>query len=230
MSTASTLGLSDDVVEYIDAFHAAVADPAVDALVAATRELGWVSRMQVTPGQARLLTMLTTIMRARVAVDIGTFTGLSALAIARGLGPGGRITTFDTDARWGALARRAWEQDGVADRIDARDGDGVAGLAALNEGSVDLIFLDADKECYPRCYDLAVTALAPGGVLVVDNTLWFGRVADRSIDDDEVRAIRTLNERAAIDPRVDAVIVPIADGMTICRRLVDASSTPPQPS
>lgn len=194
--------------------------PAVDAaLVTRTRGLGVVARMQVAPEQAALLTMLTRLTQARCAVEVGTFTGLSALAIARGLAPDGRLLCCDVNEDWATTARAAWADAGLADRIDLVIAPAAETLAALPEDTVvDLAFIDADKEGYVEYFELLVPRLRPGGLLVADNVLWSGAVVDPGATDAATEAIRRFNRHAAADPRVETVMLPVADGILVCMR------------
>ena len=171
---------------------------------------------QVAPEQAALLTLLTRISGARWAVEIGTFTGLSALAIARGLPADGGLLCLDRDARWTDVARRYWARAGVAERVELRLGEAAEVLAGLPvRPTFDLAFVDADKTGYAGYVDALHPRMHPGGLLVLDNTLRAGRVLDPRDDDD--RAIAALNTALAADERFDTVLLPVADGLTLLR-------------
>ncbi len=171
---------------------------------------------QVAPEQAALLTLLTRVSRARWAVEVGTFTGLSALAIARGLPADGGLLCLDRDAHWTDVARRYWARAGVAERIELRLGEAAEVLAGLPERpTFDLAFVDADKTGYAGYVEALHPRMHPGGLLVLDNTLRAGRVLDPRDDDD--RAIAALNAALAADDRFDTVLVPVADGLTLLR-------------
>ncbi len=213
-----TTGIGADLHAYVVS-HCSARDAVLDELVAETRTLGGISMMQVAEEQAALLTLLARLLGARNAVEVGTFTGLSALAIARGLAPGGRLLCCDVSLEWTALARRAWQRAGVAERIDLRIAPAAETLAALPPDPViDLAFIDADKTGYMTYYEALVPRLRPGGIVVLDNVLWGGSVIDPVRQEDDVRAIRAVNERVATDPRVEAVMLPVADGITLARR------------
>jgi caffeoyl-CoA O-methyltransferase len=150
---------------------------------------------------------------------VGTFTGYSSLCIARGLPAGGRLLCCDVSEEWTAIARRAWERGGVADRIELRIGPGAETLRSLpRDPTIDLAFVDADKPGYPVYYEELLTRLRPNGVLLVDNVLWDGRVIQPDATDDNTAAIKAFNDLVAADDRVEAVMLPIADGLTICRK------------
>ncbi len=171
---------------------------------------------QVATEQAALLTLLTRVSGARWAVELGTFTGLSALAIARGLPADGGLLCLDRDEHWTDVARRYWARAGVAERIELRLGEAADLLAALpGRPTFDLAFVDADKTGYAGYVDALHPRMNPGGLLVLDNTLRAGRVLDPRDDDD--RAVVALNAALAADDRFDTVLLPVADGLTLLR-------------
>jgi|SRR5581483_1779455 len=181
---------------------------------------GRAAGMQIGDDQAVLLEILARATGARRAVEVGTFTGYSSLALARGMGPEGRLLCLDISEEWTGIARRAWEQAGVADRIDLRIGPAIDTLRSLPpDETFDLAFVDADKTGYAAYYDEILPRLRPGGLLLVDNTLWSGAVLDETDDREDTRAIRALNDKIAADPRVRVVLLPIGDGVTVVQRL-----------
>ncbi len=199
--------------------HSTPPDDVVAGLIEETRRaLPDDSGMQVAPEQASFLRLLTAVMGVRRAVEVGTFTGLSSLSIARGLADGGRLICFDISEEFTGVARRYWERAGVADRIELRIGPAVERLRELPaEPHLDLAFIDADKQGYPAYWNELVPRVRPGGVLLVDNVLWSGRVLDpQGARDHEIVA---FNELARADDRVELVILPIADGLTMARKL-----------
>jgi caffeoyl-CoA O-methyltransferase len=203
-------------------------DPPVSMLADRTASLGDVAGMAVPIEQVTLLTILTKLVSAKTAVDVGTFTGLSALALARGLAPGGRVITCDVTDQWAELARDAWQQAGVADRIDFRLGPAGRILRELNEGSADIIFIDADKMNYLKYHEMAVPLLRPGGLLLADNVLLDGYVLDpelatAALERRSAQVMRAFNATLAADDRLETVMLPIADGLTIARRRLSAS-------
>src|SRR5262245_7096134 len=174
--------------------------------------------MQIAPEQGAFMTLLARAIGAVRAIEIGTFTGYSALCIARGLAPGGRLICCDVSSEWTALGRRHWEQAGVAERIDLRIAPALETLRALPaEPRFDLAFIDADKTNYANYYEELLRLLRPGGLILVDNVLWNGGVIDPARRDESTVAIRTFNERVSRDPRVDCVMLPISDGLTMLR-------------
>jgi caffeoyl-CoA O-methyltransferase len=211
-------GLSPQVHDYLLA-HSSPIDDVARSLIEETRALGDAARMQVSPEQGAFLTMLVQASGARTVVEVGTFTGYSALCLARGLGPEGRLLCCDVSEEWTSIGRRHWERAGVADRIDLRIAPAVETLRALpSEPHVDLAFVDADKPGYPTYYDELLPRLRPGGLLLVDNVLWSGRVADPEDKGDDTEAIRAFNAKVVADPRVDVVMLPVADGLSLVRK------------
>jgi caffeoyl-CoA O-methyltransferase len=182
---------------------------------------GGAAGMQIGDDQAVLLEILARATGARRAIEVGTFTGYSSLALARGMGPSGRLLCLDVSEEWTSIARQAWEKAGVADRIDLKIRPALDTLRELPPVLFDLAFVDADKSNYGAYYDELVPRIRPGGLLLVDNTLWNGAVLDDKDDSDDTVAIRALNDRIAADPRVRAVLLPIGDGLTITQRVAD---------
>ncbi len=178
--------------------------------------------MQIAPEQGALMAMLVRLIGARRCVELGTFTGYSSLAVALALPEDGRLTCFDVSAEWTAIARRYWDEAGVADRIELRLGPGVDGLDGLladgAAGTIDFAFVDADKRSYPAYHERMMELLRPGGLVAYDNVFRGGAVVDPTADDVDTRAIRLLNETLATDERVDVAMVPIADGLTLARK------------
>jgi caffeoyl-CoA O-methyltransferase len=215
--TIKSLALTDELHTYLVA-HGSPPDRIARELIAETAAaLPGQASMQISPEQAAFLTFLTRLIGARQAVEVGTFTGLSALAIARGLPPDGRLTCFDVSDEYTAVARRYWQRAGVADRIELRLGRAADTMQALPaEPHVDFAFIDADKTGYPTYWAELVPRMRPGGVIAVDNVLRHGRVLAPRDDDD--RAIVEFNEQLLKDDRVEVVMLPIADGLTLARR------------
>ena len=182
---------------------------------------GQAAGMQIGDDQAVLLEILARTTGARRAVEVGTFTGYSSLALARGMGPDGRLLCLDVSEEWTAIARAAWEKAGVADRIELRIGPALDTLRDLPPVLFDLAFVDADKVNYSAYYDELVPRLRPGGLLLVDNTLWSGAVLDDKDNSEETTAIRAVNDLIAADPRVRVVVLPIGDGLTVAQRVED---------
>lgn len=215
--TTKPLQLTDELHAYLVA-HGSPPDEILRDLYAETLAvLPGDAGMQIAPDQSAFLTFLTRLMGARQAVEVGTFTGTSALAIARGLPADGRLTCFDISEEFTSIARRYWARAGVDDRIELRIGPAAETLRSLpTEPHLDLAFIDADKTGYPTYWAELVPRMRPGGVVAVDNVLRHGRVLAPRNDDD--RAIVAFNEAVLADDRVDVVMLPVADGLTLARR------------
>jgi caffeoyl-CoA O-methyltransferase len=212
------LPLDDALFDYVLA-HTTPPDAIQQSLIEKTDRLGDRRRMQVAHPQAVFMTFLTRAMGARSAIEIGTFTGYSALAIARGLPADGRLIACDVSEEWTEIARQAWTAAGVADRIDLRIGPALETLAGLPaEPTFDLAFVDADKESYVDYFEALLPRLRSNGLILVDNTLWDGKVTNPSVDDEPTRAIRAFNEHVSGDGRVEVVLLEVADGLTLVRK------------
>jgi caffeoyl-CoA O-methyltransferase len=210
--------LSPQVGEYLVA-HGTPPDEVQRGLIEATAALGGISMMQISPEQGAFMTMLTRLVGARSAVEVGTFTGYSALCIARGLPDDGHLLCCDVSEEWTSVGRPYWEQAGVADRIDLELGPAVETLRALpREETIDLAFVDADKPNYTAYYEELLARLRPNGVILVDNVLWMGTVIEEDPGDENRVAIRAFNDMVAADDRVDTVMLPLGDGLTLLRK------------
>jgi predicted O-methyltransferase YrrM len=178
--------------------------------------------MQIAPDQGQLMALLARLVGARNCLEIGTFTGYSALAVALALPPEGRIIACDVNPETTAVAQRYWREAGVADKIELKLAPALATLDALlaarQEGRFDFAFIDADKENYDGYYERLLRLLRPGGLIVIDNVLWGGAVADMRVKDAETAALRALNQKLHRDERVDLVLLPLADGITLARK------------
>ena len=207
------------VQDYAVSHSSSPPDDVQRSLIEATRALGGISGMQISPDQGAFMTLLTKVVGARLAVEVGTFTGYSSICIARGLEPGGRLICCDVSEEWTAIARQHWERAGVDHLIDLRIGPAEATLRAMSHvPPIDLAFIDADKPGYRTYYDLIVERLRPGGLVLLDNVLWSGNVVDPADQSENTVAIRAVNDHVAADDRVEAVVLPIADGLTIARK------------
>jgi predicted O-methyltransferase YrrM len=174
--------------------------------------------LQIGPEQGTFMTLLSRLIAPRQAVEVGTFTGYSAICLARGLAPGGKLLCCDVSAEWTGLAREYWDRAGLAGQIELRLGPAAGTLAALPAGEVfDLAFIDADKTGYLRYWEEIVPRTRPGGVILVDNTFLHGRVFDPDPDPDG-RAVREFNEHALADSRVELAMLSIGDGVILARK------------
>ncbi len=209
--------LTPEIHEYV-VTHGATPDAVQQALIDETAELP-MAMMQISPEQGTFMTLITRLVGARQAIEVGTFTGYSALSIARGLPDDGHLLCCDVSEEWTAIGRRAWASAGVDDKIELRIAPAADTLRALpDEEYVDLAFIDADKPSYPVYYEELLRRLRPNGLIMVDNTLWGGAIIDESVDDESTVALRAFNDMVAADERVDATILTLGDGLTMLRK------------
>jgi caffeoyl-CoA O-methyltransferase len=200
--------------------HCTPADDLLRDLAAETRRaVPGEAEMQVSPDEGRLLTMLTRLVGARRAVEVGTFTGYSSICIARGMPADGHLLACDVSEKWTSIARRYWQRAGLEHRIELRIGPAIDTLRALPADPVlDLAFIDADKASYPLYYEELVTRLRPGGLLLLDNVLMGGRVLSSAVQAGPAVVVRQLNEIIVGDDRVESVMLPLRDGVTVARK------------
>jgi len=213
-----SLGLSPALHRYL-VDHGTPPDPIQAELIQTTRErIGGLAMMQIPPEEGALLTLLARLIGAKRAIEVGTFTGYSALCIARGLGEGGKLLCCDVSREWTDVGRPFWRRAGVEDRIDLRLAPALETLASLPaDRSWDLAFIDAVKTEYGDYLEKLHGLLRPGGLVVVDNVLWGGSVIDEASQTAETRAIRAFNDRVAKDERFDRVMIGVGDGLTLLR-------------
>lgn len=194
-------------------------DEVVRELQRETVALGDEASMQIGADQGQLLTMLARLVGARQAVEVGTFTGYSSLCIARGLADGGRLLCCDVSEEWTSIGVRAWQRAGLRDRIELRIAPAVETLRSLpTEAYLDLVFIDADKPGYRSYWQELVPRVRPGGLLLADNVLWSGEVADPDASGENVTALREFNDLVGADDRVEVVMLTAFDGLTIARK------------
>jgi caffeoyl-CoA O-methyltransferase len=219
MSEPKNFQLAAELHEYLVA-HGTPPDDILRELTQATHDkAGGLAIMQVAPEQGSFMTLLTAAIGARRVIEVGTFTGYSALCIARALPDDGLLLCCDVSEEWTAVGRPFWERAGVADRIDLRIAPAIETLRALpSDADWDMAFIDADKPGYLDYYEEILTRLRPNGLILVDNVLWMGSVIDPDKNDEQTQAIRKFNDHVAADPRVDRVMLSISDGLTIARK------------
>ena len=217
MADSRSFFVDDALHDYVIA-HTTPADPVRRSLTEATAALGSWARMQVADDQAALLSTLVRAIRPTLAVEVGTFTGSSSLAIARELPPDSRLLCCDVSDEWTAIARTHWAMAGVDDRIDLVIAPALQTLKELGDAVVDFAFIDADKTGYLAYYEELVSRLSPHGLLAIDNVLWAGKVLDPKADDDDTVALRALNDWIVADDRVEVVMLSVGDGLTLVRR------------
>lgn len=215
------LGLDDRLYDYLKAVS--LREPDILSRLRAETASDPHAGMQIAPEQGQFMALLVQLIGATRILEIGVFTGYSSLSMALAMPAGGTITALDISEPWTAVARRYWDEAGVADRIDLRLGPAVETLDALigaaRVGTYDFAFIDADKSSYDAYYERTLQLLRPHGLLVIDNVLWGGRVADPAAVDDDTVAIRHLNEKILADPRVVPSLLPIADGLTLAIKI-----------
>jgi predicted O-methyltransferase YrrM len=210
--------LTDELHDYMVA-HGARQDEVLRRVQDETALMGEIAVMQIAPDQGAFMTLLARLINAREAIELGTFTGYSAICIARGLAPGGRLIACELSEAYAEIAAGNLADAGIADRVEIRIGPALETLRALPEREVfDLGFIDADKETYPSYYEEVLTRTRPGGLIVVDNVLAAGRVIDPENEQEQVKAIRATNDLIAADERVDSAMVAIADGLMLARK------------
>ena len=210
-----TLPMTDELVAYVH--RLGVREHPVLARLRETTARLPESEMQIGPEQGAFMAILVKLSGATRILEIGTFTGYSSTAMALALPPGGKILCCDVNREWTDIARQAWADADVAENVELRLAPAVETLATLDEDSFDFAFIDADKPSYDAYYEGCLRAVRPGGLILIDNVLQGGGVADPSADSDSVRAIRALNEKIAGDDRVEHVLLPFADGLTMAR-------------
>jgi caffeoyl-CoA O-methyltransferase len=218
MAEPKSFFLGSEIADYLVA-HGTAPDAVQQKLIGETRELGAVAGMQVAPEQGTFLTVLTRAIGARNAIEVGTFTGYSALCIARGLPADGRLLCCDVSEEWTAIGRRAWDADGVGGRIELRIAPALDTIGALPASEqFDLAFIDADKPNYASYLDALAPKMKSNALILVDNVLWHGAVVDDKATDDNTVAIKAFNDKLARDDRFDVVMLPISDGLTLARK------------
>ncbi len=212
------IALTPKLYEYLVA-HGHNGDPIRAELAAETAKLGWIRTMQIAAEQGTFMAILAGAIGARSAVEIGTFTGYSALCVARALPADGRLLCCDVNEEWTSIGRRYWERAGVANKITLKLGTAADTLNALPAShTFDFAFIDADKSNYPIYYEEILKRLRPSGLILIDNVLWKGAIVDEAIKDADTLALRALNDFIAKDTRVEAVMLGIGDGLTIVRK------------
>jgi caffeoyl-CoA O-methyltransferase len=217
--TGKFIQLNDEVYDYVLSHRSRSQDEVLEALRAETNALGSVSQMLIPREQGSFLTILVAAIGARRALEIGTFTGYSAICIARGLPDDGKLLCCDISEEWTSIARRYWPQASVDHKIELRLGPAQSTLEGMEDSEpFDIVFLDADKSGYDAYFEWVLPCLRPGGLILLDNMLRGGKVVGENLSGDDA-AIDALNKKLAQDPRVETVLLPLADGVTICRKL-----------
>ena len=195
-------------------------DKIITELENETLKLGSVSQMQIAKEQGQFLEMITKISNAKNCLEIGRFTGMSTLFLARGIPDSGKIVTVDNSDEFLSLAKKYWELDKMSSKIESIIGDGVEVMQSMidRQQSYDLIFIDADKNNYPNYYELSLKLLVSNGIIIIDNMLWHGDVADETKQDSQTKTIRDLNLKIQNDTRVEFSLLPLSDGLSFIRK------------
>lgn len=210
--------LTEQTYDYLCRYRSNANDPLLESLRKETLSLGDESRMMISPEQSSLLTLLAGAIGATRAVEVGTFTGSSSISIARGLPPNGNLTCFDASAEWTSIARKYWRLAGLENKIELRLGDARANLKSFQpDRPLDFVFIDADKTSYDTYYETLLPHVRPNGLICFDNMLW-GADAHLPNANDDDRALHALNQKLAADCRVESVLLPIAQGLMLCRK------------
>ena len=216
---STQLEINESIIKYLQD-KGYRSDPIVDQLEKETLSLGSVAQMQIAKEQGQFLEIITKISRSTNCLEIGRFTGLNTLFIARGLPPKGKITTVDNSEEFLGLAEKYWVLDNVNSKIESIIGEGVDVMQSMidRQKIYDLIFIDADKNNYPNYYELGLNLIPSNGIIVIDNMLWHGDVADETKQDSQTKTIRDLNLKIQNDTRVEFSLLPLSDGLSFIRK------------
>jgi caffeoyl-CoA O-methyltransferase len=211
--------ITEALEDYITS-HSTRRDPLLSELAQETAALGDIARMQIAELQGSFMGLLTRAISAQRAVEVGTFTGYSAICVARALPENGKLLCCDVSEEWTRIARRYWERAGLSHKIELRLQPALETLAALPEDAppFDIGFIDADKKNQGRYYEAVLRRLRPGGLILIDNVLRHGDVIDPREQGEDIAAVRALNDALPKDPRVEVVMLPIADGLSLVRK------------
>ncbi|MBD2446467.1 class I SAM-dependent methyltransferase [Nostoc sp. FACHB-152] len=218
--TTQTLGLEANVYEYL--LSVSVRESEILTQLRQETAQHPMGRMQIAPEQGQLLALLVKLLGAKKTLEIGVFTGYSSLVVALALPPTGKVVACDISEEFTAIARRYWQQAGVAEKINLHIGPAMDTLDQLladgEAATFDFAFIDADKSNYDGYYERSLQLVRPGGLIAIDNVLWSGRVADPQVQDNRTRKIRAFNQKLHQDSRVNLSLIPIADGLTLARK------------
>ena len=217
--TAKYVALNDSLYGYLARYRSDAGDPLLRRLRAETAALGEVSICQISEEQGTFLSVLVAALGVTSAIEVGTFTGYSSICIARALPANGRLICLDANAEWTAIAQKYWTRAGLDKRVQLRLGPAIPALKKLGRSvTFDFAFIDADKTEYDTYYELLFPRIRRNGLILFDNMLWAGRVLNKPIKEATGRAIDALNRKLAKDKRVETVLLPVADGIQLCRK------------
>ena len=213
------IGIDIKLIQYLKNTGYRV-DKIIDDLVAETSKLGGVAQMQIAPEQGQFLEMIVQISQAKNCLEIGRFTGLSSLCIAKGLSEKGSLVAVDNSDEFLSMAEKYWRMAGVDTKIESIIGAGVDVMQSMidRQYCYDFIFIDADKNNYPNYYELSLQLLRSNGIIIIDNMLWHGDVADENKNDSQTNTIRDLNKKIQLDERVNFSLLPLSDGLSFIRK------------
>jgi caffeoyl-CoA O-methyltransferase len=212
--------LNDSLYRYLAASRSHSSDPVLQSLRRETNAMGDISKMQISEEQGSFMSLLVAAIGAKSAIEVGTFTGYSSICIARGLAQSGHLICIDESKEWTDIAQKYWSQAGVNQRIELRLGPAIPLLQKLEPGlTFDFAFIDASKTEYDAYYELLLPRIRPNGLILFDNMLWGGRLGSGPIAEASGCAIDALNHKLAKDERIESVLLPIADGLQLCRKL-----------
>ena len=216
---ANQIKINENLIKYLETIGYR-SDELIDKLVAETLSLGRVAQMQIAPEQGQFLEIIVKISQAKNCLEIGRFTGLSSLCIAKGLPQYGKLVTVDNSDEFLPMAEKYWKMAKVDSKIESVLGAGVEVMKSMidRQHSFDFIFIDADKNNYPKYYELALQLLRPNGIIIIDNMLWHGDVADENKNDSQTNTIRDLNKKIQKDERVNFSLLPLSDGLSFIRK------------
>jgi len=216
---STQIGINEKLIQYLETIGYR-SDEVIDKLVVETLALGSVAQMQIAPEQGQFLEIIVKISQAKNCLEIGRFTGLSSLCIAKGLSENGKIVAVDNSDEFLSMAQKYWKMAGVDKKIESIIGAGVDVMQSMidRQHSFDFIFIDADKNNYPNYYELSLQLLRPNGIIIIDNMLWHGDVADENKTDSQTNTIRDLNKKIQQDERVDFSLLPLSDGLSFIRK------------
>jgi len=216
---STQLEINEDLIKYLQD-QGYRKDIVVDELEKETKALGKVAQMQIAKEQGQFLEIIVKISKSKSCLEIGRFTGLSTLYMARGLPSDGKIVTVDNSEEFLSLAKKYWDKDGLTSKIESIIGAGTEVMQSLidRQHIFDLIFIDADKNNYPNYYELSLSLIPTNGIIIIDNMLWHGDVADNSKNDSQTKTIRDLNHKINSDERVEFSLLPLSDGLSFIRK------------
>ena len=216
---STQIGINEKLIQYLETIGYR-SDEVIDKLVVETLALGSVAQMQIAPEQGQFLEIIVKISQAKNCLEIGRFTGLSSLCIAKGLSENGKIVAVDNSDEFLSMAQKYWKMAGVDNKIESIIGAGVDVMQSMidRQHSFDFIFIDADKNNYPNYYELSLQLLRPNGIIIIDNMLWHGDVADENKTDSQTNTIRDLNKKIQQDERVNFSLLPLSDGLSFIRK------------